>query len=225
MHLLDAVTHSPNLTQRALAKRIGIALGLTNLMLRRLATKGYIKIVNVQKSRLSYLITPQGVLEKARLTREYIQCSLFLYRNVRGLLRRRLAQWATTGRQRVLLCGTGELAEIAFLTIQELGLELVGVVEDPPARERFLGLRVHAIERWTAASYDLLIVTSLQSGRHAIHHCVISGLPAERIIVLPSHDLQGQPLLDIADVVSPAVPAEMSVEPERVTVDASAPLA
>ena len=40
MHLLNEVTHSPRATQREISKRIGVALGLTNMMLRRLVSKG-----------------------------------------------------------------------------------------------------------------------------------------------------------------------------------------
>src|SRR3989338_7662519 len=105
MYLLNEVTHRPEATQRDLARRIGAALGLTNLMLRRLTTKGFIKIVNVQRNRLRYLITPQGVLEKARLTREYFEYSLFFYRQSREVLRARLLQHVQHGRHRVIIWG------------------------------------------------------------------------------------------------------------------------
>ena len=63
MHLLNEVTQTPDVTQRDLSQRIGVALGLTNLLLRRLVKKGYIKISGTTRSRLRYLITPQGILE------------------------------------------------------------------------------------------------------------------------------------------------------------------
>lgn len=184
MHLLNEVTQSPDATQRDLAKRIGVALGLTNLMLRRLAKKGYIKIVNVKRSRLRYLITPNGVMEKARLTREYLEYSLFFYRRVRSFLRERLVRMAEAGERRVLLWGTGELAEIAYLTIQEMGLELIGVVEQLPDRDRFLGRPVGSLDIAVARDYDRLIIASL-GGVDAIPQLTAAGLSLERLIVLP----------------------------------------
>lgn len=184
MSLLNEVTQTPDITQRALAKRIGVALGLTNLMLRRLTKKGCIKVVNVKKSRLRYLITPQGVMEKARLTREYIAYSLFFYRHVRGFLRERLVRMAEAGERRVLLWGTGELAEIAYLTIQEMGLELIGVVEQLPDRDRFLGRPVGSADVAVAGDYDRLIIASL-GGVDAIPQLTAAGLGLERLIVLP----------------------------------------
>src|SRR3989338_9709640 len=124
MSLLQEVTQTPSTTQRELSKRLGVALGLTNLMLRRLVKKGYIKISGTKRSRIRYLITPEGILEKSRLTVEFFQYSLQLYRQVRQAWHQQLAIVGERGARRILLYGTGELAEIAFLTIREMGLQL-----------------------------------------------------------------------------------------------------
>jgi len=160
MHLLNEVTQSPDVTQRELSRRIGAALGLTNLMLRRLVQKGYIKISGTKRSRIRYLITPQGILEKSRLTYEFVQHSLYLYSRVRVFLREQLALVAKRGHRRILLCGTGELAEIAFLTIQEMGLELVGVVDEPLTAQRFLGHPVQDLGAMGPDVCDCVIVAS-----------------------------------------------------------------
>src|SRR5471032_379163 len=81
--VLEAVERDQHITQRNLAATLGIALGLTNIYLKRLINKGYIKCINVQSNRLLYLITPQGIAEKSRLTYEFIDYSLHLYREVR----------------------------------------------------------------------------------------------------------------------------------------------
>src|ERR1700687_3005410 len=81
--VLEAVAGDQHITQRNLAVRLGIALGLTNIYLKRLIRKGYIKCINVQSNRLLYLITPQGIAEKTRLTYEFMEYSLHLYRDVR----------------------------------------------------------------------------------------------------------------------------------------------
>ena len=86
--LLEAVEQDSRVTQRSLATQLGIALGLTNIYLKRLVRKGYIKCVNVQSNRITYLITPRGIAEKARLTYEFMDYSLHLYGEVRQHLRR-----------------------------------------------------------------------------------------------------------------------------------------
>jgi predicted transcriptional regulator len=87
LKLLEAVEQDSRVTQRGLAGKLGIALGLTNIYLRRLVRKGYIKCVNVQSNRITYLITPRGIAEKARLTYEFMDYSLHLYGEVRQHLR------------------------------------------------------------------------------------------------------------------------------------------
>ena len=201
MHLLDELSRRPDATQRELSKRIGVALGLTNLMLRRLVKKGYIKISGTKHSRIRYLITPQGILEKSRLTYEFIQYSVQLYTRVRQFLRQQLAIVAQRGHRRVLLYGTGELAEIAFLTIQEMGLELVGIVDTAPTSERFLGQPVRPLHEITATDYDRMIVCSLRASG-GVHRLVMLGVPADRLIVLP---IPGMPPVPLASDAEAAV--------------------
>src|SRR5262249_60781803 len=75
LKLLEAVEQDSRVTQRSLATKLGIALGLTNIYLKRLVRKGYIKCVNVRSNRISYLITPRGIAAKGRLTAEFMDHS------------------------------------------------------------------------------------------------------------------------------------------------------
>ena len=109
-------------------RTLGIALGLTNIYLKRLVRKGYIKCVNVQSNRISYLITPRGIAEKARLTYEFMDYSLHLYGEVRQHLRAVLQECAAAGR-RVAIFGRGEAAELAYLSLKEFGLEPVAIFD------------------------------------------------------------------------------------------------
>src|SRR5438552_7846133 len=128
LKLLEAVAQNSRVTQRSLATKLGIALGLTNIYLRRLVRKGYIKCVNVQSNRITYLITPRGIAEKARLTYEFMDYSLHLFGEVRQHLRGVLQECAAAGR-RVAICGRGEAAEIAYLSLREAGLEPVAIFD------------------------------------------------------------------------------------------------
>ncbi len=185
MHLLDELTQNPGTTQRELSKRIGVALGLTNLMLRRLLKKGYVKIAGTKRSRIRYLITPQGILEKSRLTYEFIEYSLALYSRVRRFLREQLAILAQTGHRRVLLYGTGELAELTFLALREIGLDLVGVVDLAPEREWFLGYPVRRVGDVPGSDYDRMLVSSWRAGDGSLQRLVELGVALERLIILP----------------------------------------
>ena len=149
LEILTAIEEGVPLTQRALAQRLGVALGLTNLYLKRLAGKGFIKIREFPTKpyagkRLRYVLTPKGVGEKARLTYEYMGYSLNLFRRTRDNLRDALGQLSQNGMKRIALCGAGEAAELAYLTLKEFGLDLPEDVEvrvwDSTAELRYLVL-------------------------------------------------------------------------------------
>ena len=204
MHLLNEVTQTPDATQRELSKRIGAALGLTNLMLRRLANKGYIKISGTKRSRIRYLITPKGILEKSRLTFEFIQYSLQLYGRVRHSLREQLSILTKEGHRRILLCGVGELTEIAFLTIHEMGLQFVGVITVSAERGQFLGHPVRHISEVSPEDYDRILVTSLKADDEAVTHLIAMGVPPERIMTLRQPGVMPQAVADSAVAVAAA---------------------
>jgi len=115
--------------------------------------KGYIKCVNVQSNRLTYLITPRGIAEKARLTYEFIDYSLHLYGEVRQHLREMLRDCAASG-HRVAIFGRGEAAEIAYLSLKEFGLEPIAIF-DEASGARFLGMPVRPIAEHADVPYGV----------------------------------------------------------------------
>jgi len=76
LELLEAIEARSDVTQRHLADRLGVALGLANSYLKRCARKGLIKVHQAPANRYLYYLTPQGFAEKARLTGEYLTSSL-----------------------------------------------------------------------------------------------------------------------------------------------------
>ena len=152
LKLLEAVEEDSRVTQRSLATKLGIALGLTNIYLKRLVRKGYIKCVNVQSNRITYLITPRGIAEKARLTYEFMDYSLHLFGEVRQHLRTALQACARANR-RVAICGRGEAAELAYLSLKESGLEPVAIFDTVGGHD-FLGIPVRPISDHDQVAID-----------------------------------------------------------------------
>ncbi len=188
LEILTAIDEGEPLTQRALAQRLGVALGLANLYLKRLAKKGSIKIVEfpkkpAAKKRLRYLLTPTGMAEKTRLTYEHITYSLDLYRRARQALRDSLGPLPERGAKRIALCGTGEAAEVAYLTLKELGLEPIGVFAREPGGQ-FLGYPVQPITDLAHAGADAVIVATFDHPEPAVAELSATGLSRERIVTL-----------------------------------------
>ena len=181
--VLEAIEQDEQITQRSLASSLGIALGLTNLYLKRLVRKGYIKCVNVRSNRLLYLITPNGIVEKSRLTYEFIDYSLDLYRGVRQNLRAVLEPLVNAGLTNIAIHGTGEAAELAYLSLREQGIE-PGAIFDGVAGGRFLGMTIQSIDDLDTTNYDRIIVASLDNGETIRDELVRCGVEKDRILLL-----------------------------------------
>jgi DNA-binding Lrp family transcriptional regulator len=182
LKLLEAVEQDAHVTQRGLANRLGIALGLANIYVKRLMRKGYIKCVNVQPNRISYLITPRGIAEKARLTYEFMDYSLHLYKEVRQHLREALQECAEAER-RVAIYGRGEAAELAYLSLKESGLEPVAIF-DADGGDMFLGMPVLPLAEHIHVTYYLIIVASLDKSPHLLTALQRQGVPADKLFPL-----------------------------------------
>ena len=188
LEILTVIGEADSLTQRALAQRLGVALGLTNLYLKRLAHKGFIKVVEFPRKpkarrRLRYLLTPRGLAEKTRLTYQYMDRSLALYRRARGTLREALAHLPANGDRRIALYGTGEAAELAYLTLREAGLEPVGVFARD-AEGVFLGLPVRDWRELATADVDRIVVATFDKPKLHVPDLVALGIPVEKLLTL-----------------------------------------
>lgn len=85
--LLKHIANNPEITQRQLAKELGISLGKTNYCLRALIDKGWVKAENFRQSphkiRYLYNITPGGLDEKARVTSSFLKQKLHEYEEIK----------------------------------------------------------------------------------------------------------------------------------------------
>lgn len=85
--LLKLIEAEPHLSQREIAQKMGVSLGKTNYCLKALIDKGFIKFQNFynnkKKSAYIYLLTPQGIEEKAEVTYRFLQRKIKEYENIK----------------------------------------------------------------------------------------------------------------------------------------------
>src|SRR3984957_3557519 len=127
--LLGNVAGQQASNQRALARQIGTSVGLVNALVHRAVHKGLIKIKEAPARRYAYYLTPKGFAEKSRLVAEYLDYALSFFRTARQEYNDVFARCPAAGARRVILCGAGELAEIATLAANGVDVELVGVYD------------------------------------------------------------------------------------------------
>ena len=120
--LLEAIEDEPETTQADLAAKAGVAVGTVNWYLKRWTTKGMIKVKRIGRWRWRYLLTPQGISEKAHLAASYVDYSMTLYRMTRTQAQQLLSEVKKAGYDAVVIDGQGDIADICRLTCLEHGI-------------------------------------------------------------------------------------------------------
>jgi hypothetical protein len=157
--VLDAVERNPSVTQRSVARELGIALGLVNAYLHRCLSKGLIKIGQVPPRRYAYYLTPRGMTEKSRLTATYLMDSFAFFREARMQCSELFQTLAARGQCRLALVGGGDLAEIARLVARDHLIEIAGIA---PGSGDAAGLNA-SLESF--GPLDAIVVTALEQSR------------------------------------------------------------
>ena len=163
--LLAEVADEQPVSQRELAIRLGIALGLVNSYLKNFVSKGYIRIKNYPQNRYAYLLTPAGITEKARLAYQHVHYFTGLYTITRQEYLELFRNLAERGISRVAFCGVDEVAEIAWLSLQEAGLDLTIVMDEHGIGGTFMGRDVISLTQGIVQVNHPIIVTSLKRSR------------------------------------------------------------
>ncbi len=131
MVLLEKIEYDPDITQASLASQLGVAVGTVNWHLKRLVAKGYVKVKRAQRRKLRYIITPEGIAFRARLTVNYIDQSMHLYRLVRERVREAIVELKMAGFKSVRILGDGDIEEICRLTCLEHGITITNSPDAP----------------------------------------------------------------------------------------------
>jgi len=189
--LLAEIASGEHGSQRTLSRRLGIALGLTNLLIRRLVRKGWVRVIQIRPNRVMYLLTPTGIAEKARMSRDSLQYSLRFYTEARQRIAARFAtlshEWVSSAadEKRIVFFGTGEVAEVGYVCLQETDLRLIGAIDDQ-GRSRFFDVPLYS-ENWLKqdptgnVAFGRLVVMSFENRDGIGTELGRLGVPEDRI--------------------------------------------
>ncbi len=181
LEILEAIEARSNVTQRHLAARLGIALGMANSYLKRCARKGLIKIHQAPANRYLYYLTPRGFAEKARLTKAHLSSSFDFYRRAGDSLSTVFHQCKDAGARTIVFAGVSELAEIGSLRAQDFRLELAGTYDPDSELDKFLHKPVWH-EFGDVATFDTCIFTALVNS-DALHRELSERLEKGQLLV------------------------------------------
>lgn len=163
LNLLQELEKNPVISQRDLSHKFGIALGVTNACLKRMASRGWIRIMSLDHHKIGYYLTPKGFSEKARLTFHLISWTVQHYAALKAIIEKKLLEMQNTGMERIVFYGVGPEMEIAYITMQGVNLKLVGIVEDEEKikQNEIFGFKLKGIKEIEKLKPDAVLITSL----------------------------------------------------------------
>ncbi len=123
--LLEKIANDPDVNQATLAELLDVAVGTVNWHIKRLVSKGYVKAKRAQRKKLRYIITPEGIALRAKLTVQYIENQMRMYRETRQNVKKLLAEIREDGFNEVRISGKSEIADVCQLTCLEQGFNVV----------------------------------------------------------------------------------------------------
>lgn len=184
LKILEAVEEEESPSQRELARRLNVSLGLVNSFIKRLVNKGYFKVTTIPKNRVKYMLTPKGMTEKTRLTYEYIQFSVRFYREAREKLKRLIYDLETEGVRKLAFYGAGELAEIAYISLQGSSLILCAIFDDSKKNGKFFGRFIQSSDSLSDSNFDKILITEAEGADLIMSRLIEIGVPINKIAVI-----------------------------------------
>ena len=128
--LFNTVESSPEINQRQLAQELDVSLGLANTYFQRVLKKGWVRAKKVNPRRWLYFLTPQGALEKSRLSLSYMHRTLESFRELKSKGDEHLRILSNKGVSGIHLCGDDDLTEVLSFCFSGLELELLSVIPE-----------------------------------------------------------------------------------------------
>lgn len=183
LDLLSELEKGGTVSQLVLSKKVGIAVGLLNAVMRRAVKKGYVKVRTAPAKRYAYYLTPRGFSEKARLVSEYLHDSLGFFRQARYEYAQLFERTKLVPGAQIVLVGSGELAEIAMMSAEQAGVRLMGVVAPHGDVQVSFGIPV---EKDVAAfkQADIAVVACMRNPQ-AEYDKLVAVLGASRVLAPP----------------------------------------
>jgi len=159
--LFNSVESSPSINQRKLAQELGISLGLTNTYFQRVLKKGWVRAKQVKPRRWLYFLTPQGALEKSRLSLSYMHRTLESFRELKRKGDEHLRILSKKGVTGIHLCGEEDLTDILSVCFTGFKIELLSVI---PEQTLFAEVEQNKQHKFTELkSEELIMIASLEN--------------------------------------------------------------
>jgi DNA-binding MarR family transcriptional regulator len=163
LRLLEEIEQNPKVSQRELSHKYGIALGVTNACIKRMARRGLIKLKGIPPRRIAYYLTPKGFAEKTKLTLSFFSYNIHHYAEIKKQISKKFLEMQASGVKRVAFYGVSDEMEVAYITLQGSDMKLVGILDDEKNwGKRVFGYKVISPKEVRNINPDAIMITSMK---------------------------------------------------------------
>ncbi len=120
LKIIEEISRDKNLTQRKISHKLGLSLGMTNIILKRLASKGYIKVKGLNRRKVQYILSSKGFAEKTKESYRYFLKTIHSLQEMKKKIQRLVLMEYEQGKTHFVILGEGELADIVELSLKGL---------------------------------------------------------------------------------------------------------
>jgi DNA-binding MarR family transcriptional regulator len=187
LRIFKEIGENQCISQRAIADRLEISLGLVNSVIKNLVGKGYFKVFQTTGKKLKYLLTQEGASEKIRLTYEYFNYVVDLSIITNSTLNEIIEVLKKDKVTNIVLFGFGSIAQVLLQLMSEMGLNPVAIVDDRRIGHECYGLKVIGIQDLVGVSYDRIVVTDYDDHRYNLDKITELGVSKESLMILDNN--------------------------------------
>jgi len=120
LKIIEEISQDKNLTQRKISHKLGLSLGMTNIILKRLVSKGYIKVKGLNRRKVQYILTPKGFAEKTKKSYRYFLKTIHSLQEMKKKIQHLILMEYEQGKTHFVILGDNELADIIELSLKNL---------------------------------------------------------------------------------------------------------
>lgn len=118
--VIDIIHENSNYSQRDISEKAGFSLGLTNIILKKLIEKGFLKIKHFDKKRFLYLLTPRAISEKTKKSYKFVKKTIESISRMKTISIVEIEKKLKKGFTEFVIIGENELADIAEIAFNNL---------------------------------------------------------------------------------------------------------
>lgn len=185
LQILEEIAVNHDVSQRSLARKLDVSLGMVNSFVKHLTAKGYFRAKALPKERVRYILTPEGAAEKTRLAYDYIKYSFDLYKKSYGIIiQETLKELAGSGVRTVAIYGVGVISEMICQEVSALGIGISALIDDTNKGKVFYGRKAIGLDDMGTVAFDRVILADCDNQQYSVERIISAGVDRKMIVTL-----------------------------------------